>query len=90
VFKNPEIKFADHQLTSFSGLIIYQPLFHASYPLIDTLSKAIPYVFIPERDAPFLPILPGDHLQIYYWSWLFKDNVLGASPLFFNPYEFNK
>jgi hypothetical protein len=68
----------------FLGVGIY-----ASYPLIGYLSKAIPYAFITEKGDELLPIVPGDHLQIYYWFWLFKDNLLGASPFFSNPYEFN-
>jgi hypothetical protein len=33
--------------------------------------------------------MPGDHLQTYYWFWLFSDNLFGHSSLFTNPYEFN-
>ena len=62
---------------------------YATYPLINHFTQAIPYVFLPEGRAELLPLVSGDHLQTYYWFWLFKDNVLGASPLFSNPYEFN-
>ena len=62
---------------------------YATYPLINHFTQAIPYVFLPESQAELLPLVSGDHLQTYYWFWLFKDNVLGASPLFSNPYEFN-
>jgi len=33
--------------------------------------------------------MPGDHLQSFYWFWLFSDNLWGASSLLTNPYEFN-
>ena len=61
----------------------------ATYPLIRYFTRAIPYVFLPDGQAAILPLVSGDHLQIYYWFWLFKDNVLGQSSLFTNPYEFN-
>jgi len=62
---------------------------YASYPLIRSLSNALPYVLLPAQNAELLPLAPGDHLQVYYWFWLLKDNFFGLSALFTNPYEFN-
>ncbi len=61
----------------------------ATYPLILHLREAIPYVLLPEENAALLPLVAGDHLQTYYWFWLFKDNLIGQSAFFSNPYEFH-
>ena len=62
---------------------------YASYPLIKFLRSALPYTLLPAQNAELLPLVPGDHLQVYYWFWLLKDNLFGVSSLFTNPYEFN-
>jgi hypothetical protein len=61
----------------------------ATYPLVQHLTETIPYVLLPEENAELLPLVAGDHLQTYYWFWLFKDNLIGQSPFFSNPYEFH-
>jgi hypothetical protein len=61
----------------------------ATYPLVLHLREAIPYVLLPEENAELVPLVAGDHLQTYYWFWLFKDNLIGQSALFSNPYEFH-
>ena len=61
----------------------------ATYPLVLHITKAIPYVLLPEENAELMPLVAGDHLQTYYWFWLFKDNLIGQSALFSNPYEFH-
>ena len=31
----------------------------------------------------------GDQLQLLYWFWLVKENILGTVPFDTNPFEFN-
>jgi hypothetical protein len=61
----------------------------ATYPLVQNFTDTIPYVLLPEENAELLPLVAGDHLQAYYWFWLFKDNLIGPSAFFSNPYEFH-
>jgi hypothetical protein len=58
-----------------------------TYPLVLHFDQAIP--FARDGDGQIPHKLSGDHLQVYYWFWLLKDNLLGSSELFTNPYEFN-
>lgn len=67
-------------LMSILGLIF-------TYPLILYFNTGIPYAPFSGGDIPLLRT--GDHLQVYYWFWLLKDNLFGGSALFSNPYEFN-
>ncbi|MBU1450517.1 MAG: hypothetical protein KKH47_06050, partial [Proteobacteria bacterium] len=60
-----------------------------TWPLAAHWNQAIPYVYHPSPGWELVPQMPGDHLQFYYWSWLFTDNVLGPSSFPSNPYEFN-
>ncbi|RJX35230.1 MAG: hypothetical protein C4525_04790 [Desulfarculus sp.] len=66
-----------------------------TWPLSRFLSQAIPYSFHAaptyqtQPGAPPPTLVPGDHLQFYYWCWLFTDNLTGPSRMFTNPYEFN-
>ena len=77
----------------FEGMVLFSFFsllgIYASYPLIKYLTVALPYVLLPAQNAELLPLVPGDHLQVYYWFWLLKDNFFGLSHLFTNPYEFN-
>ena len=58
----------------------------ASWPLLDHFFAAIPC----QTTAGRLYLdRPGDSLQLYYWFWLLRDNLFGASGLMRNPYEFN-
>ena len=34
-------------------------------------------------------MIPGDHLQLHYFYWLFSDMLAGRTPFFHNVYEFN-
>lgn len=58
-----------------------------TYPLILHFNTGIPSDPFSGNGIPFLKT--GDHLQLYYWFWLLKDNLFGDSHLFSNPYEFN-
>lgn len=60
-----------------------------TWPLAGHYFSSIPYSFQPLEGYQQVPLMPGDHLQSYYWFWIFSDNLLGASHLFTNPYEFN-
>ncbi len=58
-----------------------------TYPLIHHFNTGIPFSKISGGTISFDK--PGDHLQIFYWFWLLKDNLFGGSTFFTNPYEFN-
>ncbi len=60
-----------------------------TWPLARDFLGAIPYSLNPAPGFERAPLMPGDHLQTYYWYWLLSDNLLGPSHLFSNPYEFN-
>ncbi|MBU4565902.1 MAG: hypothetical protein KMY53_00650 [Desulfarculus sp.] len=60
-----------------------------TWPLAAHWNQSIPYVYHPSPGWELVPQMPGDHLQFYYWSWLFTDNVTGPSSFPSNPYEFN-
>ena len=69
-------------LSLIAGLIF-------TWPLTFNFFSAIPYTLRPISGFEQVPLMPGDHLQTYYWFWLLKDNLWGHSALFTNPYEFN-
>jgi hypothetical protein len=60
-----------------------------SWPLAPDFFSSIPYTLRPLSGFERVPLMPGDHLQAYYWYWLFSDNLFGHSSLLTNPYEFN-
>lgn len=60
-----------------------------THPLAQYFGQGIPYQRNPIAGYQVFPLVTGDHLQFYYWLWVFSDNVLGPSALFTNPYEFN-
>ena len=59
-----------------------------TWPLVLHLGKEIPCAC---NSDPVLTrqLVPGDHLQFYYWCWLMRDNLMGSSQMFSNPYEFS-
>ncbi len=69
-------------------LVALLALLH-TWPLAAQFDRAIPYVYHPSPGWELVPEMPGDHLQFYYWSWLFTDNLAGPSAFPSNPYEFN-
>jgi hypothetical protein len=71
------------------GLVIVLLALAQTWPLAADFLRGIPYGYHPSPGWGQVPLLPGDHLQFYYWSWLFSDNLLGPSQLFTNPYEFS-
>jgi len=60
-----------------------------TWPLTPNFFSSIPYTLRPIPGFELVPLIPGDHLQTYYWFWLLSDNLWGASAFFTNPYEFN-
>ncbi|BEQ14346.1 hypothetical protein [Desulfoferula mesophila] len=70
------------------ALMLLLTLAH-TWPLAAHWNQAIPYVYHPSPGWELVPEMPGDHLQFYYWSWLFTDNLTGPSSFPSNPYEFN-
>ena len=60
-----------------------------TWPLAGNFFSSIPYTLRPIPGFERVPLIPGDHLQTYYWFWLLSDNLFGHSALFTNPYEFN-
>ena len=69
------------------GILVIS-LFHLS-PLLGYFNQAIPFSYVPYTGYDRMPLVPGDHLQFYYWSWIMVDNLFGPSQFFTNPYEFN-
>lgn len=68
-----------------AGLIIWGA---AAWPIPFHFSSAIPYC--EQRDAAGVSdIQPGDHIQLLYHFWLFRDVIAGDTPVFTNPWEFN-
>lgn len=76
------------ELALASGLAVILGLIQTS-PLWRYLASGIPHAFLPHPGWERVPLLPGDHLQFFYWCWLLVDNLAGPSALFSNPYEFN-
>ena len=61
-----------------------------SWPLPRDLFTTIPYNAANVEDAQVIRQMePGDHLQLMYHFWLFKDMLTGHTPWFHNLYEFN-
>ncbi len=58
----------------------------STYPIINYFDEAIPFgSFHNEINWN----RSGDHMQILYWFWLVKENILGHVPFDSNPFEFN-
>ena len=60
-----------------------------TWPLGQYLSRGIPYGYNVVPGFEQVPLVPGDHLQFYYWCWLLGDNLMGPSAWLTNPYEFS-
>lgn len=61
----------------------------STFPLVKNFTRGIPWSAF-RSDIPWtLFNHPGDHLQLYYFFWLVKQNLLGLVPFNANPYEFN-
>lgn len=62
-----------------------------SWPLPRHVASTVPHgVTRPDDHGnAILPMEAGDHLQLMYHFWLFKDMLAGRTPWFGNIYEFN-
>lgn len=61
----------------------------STFPLIKNFTKGIPCGAFRGDLSYTLMNYPGDQLQLFYFFWLVKQNLLGRVPLNANPYEFN-
>ncbi len=73
-----------YEIVTVSLLFIIIGLF-STYPLVQYFDIAIPF-------GAFQDTLhwnkTGDQIQLLYWFWLVKENLLGNVPFDTNPYEF--
>ena len=60
-----------------------------SWPLGKYLGSGIPCSTQNIEKDGVRHMIPGDHLQLLYHFWLFRDMMTGGTPLFHNLYEFN-
>jgi hypothetical protein len=60
-----------------------------TFPLVSHFTSAMPYYAYPEQGDEVTYGTFGDYLQMFYYLWLFKDSLVGQTPLFSNPYEFS-
>ncbi len=60
-----------------------------TWPLPRYVMEGIPasHGRVEAQDARHM--IPGDHLQLLYYFWIFGDMVRGETPWFYNLYEFN-
>ncbi|MGD9124637.1 MAG: hypothetical protein PVG60_06060 [Desulfarculaceae bacterium] len=71
------------------GLAVLALAVAHTHPLWRYLTQGIPYGYHVVPGFELVPLMPGDHLQFFYWCWLLVDNIFGPSSLLTNPYEFN-
>ena len=60
-----------------------------SWPLPKYMSDGIPVSSTNIEKDSMRYMIPGDHLQLHYFYWLFDDMLHGNTPLYQNHYEFN-
>ena len=60
-----------------------------TYPLVWHVGEGIPYGAGVTREREVVGLVPGDHLQFYYFLSITDDMVRGRVPLFRDPYEFS-
>lgn len=60
--------------------------FISTYPLILHFDTGIPY---SPFGGPKVWNRSGDQIQLLYWFWLVKQNIMGYVPFDSNPFEFN-
>lgn len=91
--KNQQCHIATRVLTNrgilslLAALIVWAVF---AWPTPRYFSKGIPYSASNRTGSHSVQrMVPGDHLQLLYYFWLFKDTVTGHTPWFYNLYEFN-
>lgn len=63
-----------------------------TFPLVLYMSQGFPVrvTDMPEElGKVYHRLIVGDHIQFYYYLWLFYDHLMNHTPLFKNPYEFS-
>jgi len=60
-----------------------------SWPLPRHALTGIPSSATNAEQSDVRRMIMGDHLQLLYHYWLSADSMMGKTPLFCNPYEFN-
>jgi hypothetical protein len=60
-----------------------------TWPLPVFINSGIPASGQNLETPPYRGMIEGDHLQLMYHFWLFKDMMAGETPWFYNLYEFN-
>ena len=68
------------------GLIMLALAIISTYPLVQYFDQGIPYA---PYGGPLGWNRTGDMLQLLYWFWVVKENLIGAVPFDTNPFEFN-
>jgi hypothetical protein len=71
------------------SLIVLALSFISTFPLVKHFNTSIPWASFRGDLKWTLMNHPGDQLQIFYFFWLVKENILGRVPFNSNPYEFN-
>lgn len=59
-----------------------------SRPLPAEITRGLPVGARQLSELPVLTRVSADTLQLYYQLWLVRDGLLGATPLFTDPYQF--
>ncbi len=60
-----------------------------TWPLPRHVTSGIPATHTKVEETHVRYMIPGDHLQLLYYFWLFGDMMSGHTPWFYNLYEFN-
>ncbi len=60
-----------------------------SWPLPKYFSGGIPSSAHNVEQGQVRRMIPGDHLQLHYFYWIFSDMLTGGTPMWHNLYEFN-
>jgi len=60
-----------------------------SWPLPRYAAEGIPAAHERVEEQAVRYMIPGDHLQLLYYFWVFGDMIRGETPWFYNLYEFN-
>jgi len=58
-------------------------------PLLYHITDAIPFTHMPKEGMEVGGLGPADALQVYYKFWLFKDSIVGETPLLSDNYKFS-
>lgn len=77
------------RLFAFSLFISLAVWMIFTWPLPRHVTSGIPATHGRIEDTHARYMIPGDHLQLLYYFWLFGDMLSGHTPWFYNLYEFN-